>query len=206
VIPATYEPATAPQSLSERANVVKTRLSETPLEGLIRVDIDFFSDDRGFFIESWHQRDFAEAGLDLTFVQEGHSRSGRNVLRGLHYQDMTAPMGKLLRCTVGAIFDVAVDLRMESSTFGQWFGIELSAENKTQLYVPEGFAHGFATVSEVAEVQYKQTGFYTPSSEGTVSWNDPAIAVAWPISDPILSARDQNGMSLQEYRSNPAFR
>jgi dTDP-4-dehydrorhamnose 3,5-epimerase len=171
----------------------------------MKVDIDFFSDERGFFIESWHQRDFAEAGLDLSFVQEGHSRSGRNVLRGLHYQDMTAPMGKLLRCTVGAIFDVAVDLRVDSATFGQWFGIELSAENKTQLYVPEGFAHGFATISDVAEVQYKQTGFYTPSSEGTVSWNDPDIGIAWPISDPILSARDQNGISLREYRNKPAF-
>jgi dTDP-4-dehydrorhamnose 3,5-epimerase len=185
---------------------VKTHVTETPLAGLVRVDIDYFSDERGFFIESWHQRDFAEAGLDLTFLQEGHSRSGRNVLRGLHYQDMTAPMGKLLRCTVGAIFDVAVDLRVESPTFGQWFSIELSAENKTMLYVPEGFAHGFATISDVAEVQYKQTGFYTPSSEGTISWNDPDVGVKWPISDPILSARDQQGMSLKEYRANPAFR
>jgi dTDP-4-dehydrorhamnose 3,5-epimerase len=184
---------------------MKTHVTETPLAGLMKVNIDFFSDERGFFIESWHQRDFAQAGLDLTFVQEGHSRSGRNVLRGLHYQDMTAPMGKLLRCTVGAIFDVAVDLRMKSPTFGEWFGIELSAENKTQLYVPEGFAHGFATISDVAEVQYKQTGFYTPSSEGTVAWNDPDIRVSWPITDPILSPRDQKGMSLQDYRNNPAF-
>jgi dTDP-4-dehydrorhamnose 3,5-epimerase len=185
---------------------MKTHVTPTPLAGLVRVDIDFFSDERGFFIESWHQRDFAEAGLDLTFVQEGHSRSGKNVLRGLHYQDMTAPMGKLLRCTVGAIFDVAVDLRVDSPTFSQWFGIELSAENKTLLYVPEGFAHGFATISDVAEVQYKQTGFYTPSSEGTVSWNDPDIGVAWPINNPQLSARDEKGMSLQEYKKNPAFR
>lgn len=185
---------------------MKTHVVATPLSGLVRVDIEFFSDERGFFIESWHKRDFAESGLDLTFVQEGHSRSGRNVLRGLHYQDMTAPMGKLLRCTLGAIFDVAVDLRADSPTFGKWFGIELSAENKTQLYVPEGFAHGFATISDVAEVQYKQTGFYTPSSEGTISWDDPDVGVAWPISEPILSQRDQNGMSLQEYRSKPAFR
>lgn len=184
---------------------MKTLVTKTPLEGLVRVDIDFFSDERGFFIESWHQRDFADAGLDITSVQEGHSRSGRSVLRGLHYQDMTAPMGKLLRCTVGAIFDVAVDLRMTSPTFGQWFGIELSAENKTQLYVPEGFAHGFATISEVAEVQYKQTGFYTPASEGTISWNDPDIGVEWPIDEPILSQRDQNGTSLREYRTKPAF-
>ena len=165
---------------------MKTHVTPTPLAGLMKVDIEYFSDERGFFIESWHKRDFAAAGLDLEFVQEGHSRSGRNVLRGLHYQDMTAPMGKLLRCTVGAIYDVAVDLRMSSPTFGKWFGIELSAENKTQLYVPEGFAHGFATISDVAEVQYKQTGFYTPSSEGTISWNDPDIGVAWPISEPTL--------------------
>ena len=184
---------------------MKTHVTPTPLAGLMKVDIEYFSDERGFFIESWHKRDFAAAGLDLEFVQEGHSRSGRNVLRGLHYQDMTAPMGKLLRCTVGAIYDVAVDLRMSSPTFGKWFGIELSAENKTQLYVPEGFAHGFATISDVAEVQYKQTGFYTPSSEGTISWNDPDIGVAWPISEPTLSARDQQGMSLREYREKPAF-
>jgi dTDP-4-dehydrorhamnose 3,5-epimerase len=185
---------------------MKTHVTATPLAGLVRVDIDFFSDERGFFIESWHKRDFAEAGLDLTYVQEGHSRSGKNVLRGLHYQDMTAPMGKLLRCTVGAIFDVAVDLRVDSPTFGEWFGIELSADNKTLLYVPEGFAHGFATISDVAEVQYKQTGFYTPSAEGAISWDDPDIAVAWPIREPVLSARDQSAMSLAEYRKNPAFR
>jgi dTDP-4-dehydrorhamnose 3,5-epimerase len=185
---------------------MKTHITATPLAGLVRVDIDYFSDERGFFIESWHKRDFGEAGLDLAFVQEGHSRSGRNVLRGLHYQDMTAPMGKLLRCTVGVIFDVAVDLRVDSPTFGQWFSIELSAENKTQLYIPEGFAHGFATLSDVAEVQYKQTGFYTPSSEGTIAWDDTDVGIAWPISEPILSPRDQKGMSLSDYRRNPAFR
>jgi dTDP-4-dehydrorhamnose 3,5-epimerase len=184
---------------------MRTHVTETPLADLVVVDIDYFQDDRGFFMESWHQRDFAEAGLDLRFVQEGHSRSGRGVLRGLHYQDMTAPMGKLLRCTVGAIFDVAVDVRMSSPTFGRWFGIELSAENKHQIYVPEGFAHGFATLSDVAEVQYKQTGFYTPSSEGTLAWNDPDVAVDWPIENPVLSQRDQNGMSLEQYRAAPAF-
>jgi dTDP-4-dehydrorhamnose 3,5-epimerase len=184
---------------------MRTHVTETPLADLVVVDIDYFQDDRGFFMESWHQRDFAEAGLDLRFVQEGHSRSGRGVLRGLHYQDMTAPMGKLLRCTVGAIFDVAVDLRMSSPTFGRWFGIELSAENKHQIYVPEGFAHGFATLSDVAEVQYKQTGFYTPSSEGTLAWNDPDVAVDWPFDDPVLSQRDQNGMSLAQHRAAPAF-
>lgn len=184
---------------------MKTHLIETSLKDLLLVEIDYFQDERGFFIESWHKRDFAAAGLDLESVQEGHSRSRRNVLRGMHYQDMTAPMGKLLRCTVGVIFDVAVDLRIGSPTFGKWFGIELTAENKKQIYVPIGFAHGFATISDVAEVQYKQTGFYTPSSEGTLSWNDPEVGIAWPIADPVLSKRDSNGMSLQRYLEKPAF-
>jgi dTDP-4-dehydrorhamnose 3,5-epimerase len=184
---------------------MKTHLTKTPLEGLVIVDIDYFQDERGFFIESWHKRDFAAAGLDIEFAQEGHSRSSYGVLRGLHYQDMTAPMGKLLRCTVGRIFDVAVDLRISSPTFGRWFGIELSADNKKLIYVPVGFAHGFATLSDFAEVQYKQTGFYTPSSEGTIAWDDPDIRVGWPITNPILSKRDQNGKSLKEYLRKPAF-
>ncbi|MBN1888139.1 MAG: dTDP-4-dehydrorhamnose 3,5-epimerase [Thermoflexales bacterium] len=185
---------------------MKTRLIETPLSDLVVVEIDYFNDERGFFMESWHKRDFAAAGLDLEFVQEGHSGSSANVLRGLHYQDMTAPMGKLVRCIVGRVFDVAVDLRASSPTLGQWFGLELSAENKKQFYVPVGFAHGFAVLSDYAEIQYKQTGFYTPSAEGSVAWNDPDIGVAWPITDPILSRRDQQAMSLKKYLENPAFR
>ncbi len=185
---------------------MKTHLIPTPLSDLVLVTIDYFQDERGFFIESWHKRDFKAAGLDLEFVQEGHSRSGANVLRGLHFQNMTAPMGKLLRCTVGRIFDVAVDLRVGSPTFGKWFGVELSADNQKQIYVPVGFAHGFATLSDFAEVQYKQTCFYTPSSEGTIAWNDPDIGVTWPITNPILSKRDQHGMSFQEYLKKPAFR
>lgn len=184
---------------------MKTNLVRTSIPDLLIVEIDYFQDERGFFIESWHQRDFAKAGLDLTFVQEGHSRSSYGVLRGMHYQDQTAPMGKLLRCTVGSIFDVAADLRVSSPTFGKWFGIELSADNKKQLYVPSGFAHGFATISDFAEVQYKQTGFYTPASEGTIAWNDPDVSIEWPIEEPILSARDQNGMSLKQYLDDPAF-
>lgn len=184
---------------------MKTRLARTTLEGLVVVEIDYFQDDRGFFIENWHRRDFAKAGLEVEFVQEGHSRSGRGVVRGLHYQDLTAPMGKLVRCTVGEIFDVAVDLRMSSPTFAQWFGITLSADNKKQVYVPVGFAHGFATVSDVAEVQYKQTGYYAPASEGTIAWNDPELAIAWPVERPVLSRRDHNGMNLDSYRERPAF-
>jgi len=184
---------------------MKTHLTKTPLEGLVVIDIDYFQDERGFFIEPWNKRDFATAGLDLEFMQEGHSRSSYGVLRGMHYQDMTAPMGKLLRCTVGRIFDVAVDLRVSSPTFGKWFSVELSADNKKQIYVPVGFAHGFATLSDVAEVQYKQTGFYTPPSEGTIAWSDPDVGIQWPITNPTLSKRDQNGMSLKEYLRKPAF-
>ena len=131
--------------------------------------------------------------------------SAYGVLRGMHYQDMTAPMGKLLRCTVGRIFDVAVDLRVSSPTLGKWFSVELSADNMRQIYVPPGFAHGFATLSDSAEVQYKQTGFYTPPSEGTLVWNDPDVGIQWPITNPTLSKRDQNGMSLKEYLKKPAF-
>lgn len=185
---------------------MKTHVTKTPLAGLVLVDIEYFQDERGFFIESWHKRDFAVAGLDLEFVQEGHSRSGYAVLRGLHYQDMAAPMGKLVRCVAGRVFDVAVDLHVNSPTFGKWFGIELTAENKKQLYVPVGFAHGFVTLSDVAELLYKQTGFYTPPSEGTLAWNDPDVGIQWPVRDPILSKRDQNGMSLKQYLANPAFK
>jgi dTDP-4-dehydrorhamnose 3,5-epimerase len=185
---------------------LKTRLTQTPLESLVIVDIDYFQDERGFFIESWHKRDFASAGLDLEFVQEGHSRSGYGVLRGIHYQDMTAPMGKLVRCIVGKILDVAVDLRVSSPTFGKWFSVELSAENKRQLYVPVGFGHAFQALTEVVEVCYKQTGYYSPPSEGSVAWNDPDIGVEWPIKNPTLSKRDLNAMSLKEYLKKPAFK
>jgi dTDP-4-dehydrorhamnose 3,5-epimerase len=185
---------------------MKITVTKTPLEGVVLIDTKFFQDERGFFIESWHQRDYAEAGLAMTFVQEGHSRSAKGVLRGLHYQDLTAPMGKLVRCTLGAIFDVAVDLRVGSPTFGKWVGVELTSDSKRQIYVPEGFAHGFQALTDVVEVQYKQTGFYTPPSEGTISWNDPDVGVEWPLPDPQLSARDTRGMSLKTYLEKPAFR
>lgn len=181
------------------------RVSPTKLDGVVLIDTDFFRDERGFFIEVWHQQRYAEAGLDYAFVQDNHSHSAQKVLRGLHYQDATAPMGKLVRCTVGAILDVAVDLRVSSPTFGQWVSAELSAGNMRQIMVPAGFGHGFATLSEFAEVQYKCTGLYTPSSEGTVAWDDPEIGIEWPSTDPILSGRDQAGMSLSEYRRMPAF-
>jgi dTDP-4-dehydrorhamnose 3,5-epimerase len=185
---------------------MKTKLDPTFLEGVLVVEVDYFADDRGFLIEAWNQKSFREAGLDVSFVQANHSRSQGTVVRGIHYQDTTAPAAKLVRCTLGAIFDVAVDLRASSPTFGRWFGIELTAENKKQLWVPEGFGHGFATVSAVAEVQYLQTGFYTPSAEGGIMWNDPEIGIKWPVLNPVLSKRDQCHPRLAEYGRNPAFR
>ena len=185
---------------------MKLTVTTTPLPDLLIVNVDYFKDDRGFFMESWNKRDFAAAGLDHEFVQDSHSRSGYGVLRGLHYQDMRAPIGKLVRCTVGRILDVAVDLRVSSATFGKWFSIELNAENQTQIYIPVGFAHGFATLSEVCEVQYKQTGFYTPDSESGIVWNDPDVGVKWPYPDPILSNRDGNQPTLKQYLKNPAFK
>src|SRR5215831_20800599 len=184
----------------------RVRVTKTSFRDLLVVNIDHMADDRGFFIESCNKRDFAAAGISFDFVQDSHSRSAHRVLRGLHYQDMRAPMAKLIRCTIGRIMDVAVDLRVGSPTFGKWFGIELTAENKTQLLVPIGFAHGFATLSEVCEVQYKQTAYYHPEAEGGIAWNDPDIGIQWPFSDPILSKRDQHGMSLKQYLAKPAFK
>ena len=144
--------------------------------------------------------------MPFEFVQDCHSRSGCRVIRGLHYQDMRAPSAKLVRCTAGRILDVAVDLRVGSATFGKWFSIELNSENHTQLLIPVGFAHGFAALSEVCEVQYKQTGFYNPEAEGGIIWNDPDLDIVWPFRDPVLSKRDRNLMSLKQYRENPAFK
>ena len=180
-------------------------VTPTPLDGVVLIQPHVYPDARGFFLETWNARDFAAAGLPESFVQDSHSRSTRGVLRGLHYQDVTAPLGKLVRCTVGSIFDVAVDLRSGSPTFGQWAGAELSADNKLQIYIPTGFAHGFQATSEVVEVQYKQTGYYTPSAEGTIAWNDPDIGVAWPIGEPILSGRDQQGARFEDYAQRPVF-
>ena len=184
---------------------MKLKVTKTPLEGVLVVNIDHQSDERGFFLESWQKRDFAEAGIRDEFVQDSHSRSRVGTLRGMHYQDMRAPMSKLVRCTVGRIFDVAVDLRSKSPTLGQWFGIELSPDNKTQLYVPIGFAHGFLTLSDVCEVQYKQSGFYRPDSEGGIAWNDPTVAISWTTTSPILSRRDQANQSFNDYLKSPVF-
>ncbi|HEY9857890.1 MAG TPA: dTDP-4-dehydrorhamnose 3,5-epimerase [Candidatus Sericytochromatia bacterium] len=157
-----------------------------------------FEDNRGFFYESYNERAFTEkTGVDTHFVQDNHSRSGKNILRGLHYQ-IQQPQGKLVRVVVGEVFDVAVDLRKSSPTFGQWVSCLLSAENKRQLWVPVGFAHGFCVVSEVAEVLYKTTDYYAPQHERCLLWNDPDLAIAWPITgDPLVSAKDQAGQSFK---------
>jgi dTDP-4-dehydrorhamnose 3,5-epimerase len=185
--------------------LMEIRVIETKLEGVVIIETDFFRDERGFFIENYHKQRFADHGLHYDFVQDNHSRSGYGVLRGFHYQDLTAPMGKLVRCTVGRILDVALDLRVGSPTFGQYVAVELTAENMRQVMVPVGFGHLFLTLSDVAEVHYKCTGYYTPPSEGTVAWNDPDVAVDWPIKEPLLSKRDRGGMSLKEYLKKPAF-
>lgn len=159
-----------------------------------------FGDHRGFFMETYHAKRYAEAGIAATFVQDNHSGSRRGILRGLHYQIQHA-QGKLVRAVVGSIFDVVVDLRRSSPTFGQWVGVELSAENHRQLWVPPGFAHGFYVLSDWAEVFYKATDFYAPEWERTLLWNDPALQIAWPIPTgeaPILSEKDRQGKRLQD--------
>jgi dTDP-4-dehydrorhamnose 3,5-epimerase len=184
---------------------MKTRVTPTALAGLVVVDIEHYKDDRGFFLESWNKQDFAAAGLPHEFVQDSHSASRYGVLRGMHYQDMRAPLAKLVRCTVGRMLDVAIDLRASSPTFGKWSSVELSAENKRLVYVPVGFAHGFATLSDYCEVQYKQTGYYRPETENGIAWNDPDVGIVWPYDSPVLSPRDQHLMSFRDYRDAPAF-
>ena len=184
---------------------MKVHPTRTPLGGLLIVNIDYFKDERGFFIESWNRASFVDAGITDDFVQDSHSASRYGVVRGMHYQDISAPMAKLVRCTAGRILDVAIDLRMSSPTFGRAFSIELTAENKTLIYVPVGFAHGFATLSDHCEVQYKQSGFYNPAAEGGIIWNDPEIAIPWPYLNPVLSEKDSRLPTLADYRKKPAF-
>lgn len=185
---------------------MRTKLIETGFEGLMILEIDFFSDSRGFFIETWNRRDFQAAGIEDDFVQDSHSRSAKKTLRGLHFQTMEAPLAKLVRCSRGAVFDVVIDLRVGSKTFGKWFGLELNDAEKKQLYVPVGFAHGFEVLSDFADVEYKQTGYWNKSHEVTIAWDDPDIGIKWPFSDPILSAKDAKGISFSDYRKKPAFK
>ena len=175
------------------------KITPTAISEVLLIEPQVFGDDRGFFFESFHQAKFeAAVGEPVTFVQDNHSLSAKNVLRGLHYQ-IRQPQGKLVRVVKGQVFDVAVDIRVSSRTFGRWVGEILSAENKRQLWVPQGFAHGFLVLSDSAEVLYKTTDYYAPQFERSVAWNDPAIGINWHIEgQPILSAKDQQSKLLGE--------
>lgn len=173
------------------------RFTRLAIPDVLLIEPRVFGDERGFFYESFRQDLFEEAvGRKVTFVQDNHSKSGHNVLRGLHYQ-IKHPQGKLVRVVAGSVFDVAVDLRRSSPTFGQWVGQVLSAENRAQMWVPEGFAHGFLVLSESAEFLYKSTAYYAPEHERCIMWNDSSLTIAWPIlKTPMVSIKDENGSSF----------
>ncbi len=175
-------------------NVVSTTIPD-----VVVIEPKVFGDARGFFYESFNQKQFeALTGVRTQFVQDNHSRSARNVLRGLHYQ-IQQPQGKLVRVIAGEVFDVAVDIRRSSPTFGKWFGLNLSADNKRMLWIPEGFAHGFVVLSEYAEFLYKTTDYWAPEHERSIRWNDPDLAIEWPLAgEPLLSAKDQVGKPVRE--------
>lgn len=175
------------------------KVVESDLGGVLLFEPTVHGDDRGFFFESYREDEFRKAaGAVRPFVQDNHSRSSRHVLRGLHYQ-VRQPQGKLVRVIIGEVFDVVVDLRRRSPTFGKWMGTLLSAENKRVLWIPEGFAHGFLVTSDVAETIYKTTDYYAPQHERSLLWNDPALAIAWPLTaEPVLSAKDSAGKQLSD--------
>lgn len=177
----------------------KMKLIATELKDVLIVEPHVFEDPRGFFMETWRQEVFLDAGIDYTFVQENHSKSGRGILRGLHYQVRQA-QGKFIRVVAGEIFDVAVDLRRSSETFGKWAGVYLSAENRKSLWIPPGFAHGFFVTSEAAEVTYKCTDYYAPEYEKSLLWSDPEIGIEWPVQgyDVILSDKDRDACPLAD--------
>lgn len=174
------------------------KIEKTQIPAVVVLEPKVFGDDRGFFLESYNQRSFAEIGLEQLFVQDNHGHSTRNVLRGLHYQ-LGQPQGKLVRVVSGAIWDVAVDIRRSSPTFGKWVAEELSAENKRMFWIPSGFAHGYLVISESADVLYKATDFYAPSGERSLLWNDPELGISWPLSgEPLLSQKDRAGILLRD--------
>lgn len=176
------------------------KITRTEISDVLIIEPQVFRDERGFFLESYHQQKYREHGVDVVFVQDNHSRSQRGTVRGLHAQ-LERPQGKLVRVIEGEIFDVAVDVRRGSATFGQWVGAWLKADNFRQIYVPPGFVHGFCVTSEVAQVEYKCTDFYDPASEISVLWNDPEIGIDWPLDEiehPILSKKDLLAKPLQQ--------
>jgi len=179
-------------------NVVRTAIPD-----VVVIEPKVFGDARGFFLESWNARAFAIAGIRADFVQDNHSRSTRNVLRGLHYQ-VWQPQGKLVRVVLGEVYDVAVDLRRSSPTFGRWIGERLSAENKRMAWIPAGFAHGYLVLSDFAEVLYKATDYYAPGYERSIAWNDPDLAIEWPLTGaPGLSAKDAAGVRFRDAEAYP---
>jgi dTDP-4-dehydrorhamnose 3,5-epimerase len=171
------------------------KVAATAIPDVMRLCPRVFTDDRGYFFESFNAKTLAESGIGATFVQDNHSQSRRGVLRGLHYQIEHA-QGKLVRCVVGEVFDVAVDLRRSSPTFGRSVGVVLSAENRIMMWIPPGFAHGFVVLSDGAEFLYKTTDYWYPEHERTLLWSDPALAIAWPVAEPMVSAKDAAGMPL----------
>ena len=178
----------------------KIKVTRCEIEGLCVIEPTVFYDERGYFVETYNQRDIEAEGLNMVFVQDNQSKSKKGVLRGLHYQKQF-PQGKLVRAIAGEVFDVAVDLRKSSKTYGKWFGVVLSAENKKQFYIPEGFAHGFLVLSDEAEFAYKVTDFYHPGDEGGVLWSDPEIGIDWPITEDMeicLSDKDKVWKGLSE--------
>jgi len=174
------------------------KVEQSGIRDLLIITPDIFQDDRGFFTETYRKDKFSEFGLDLDFVQDNHSRSAKNVVRGLHFQ-WEPPMGKLMRVTQGAAFLVAVDIRIGSPDFGKWIGVEASADNRKQVYAPAGFARGFCVLSEFAEIQYKCTGIYSNKAESGILWNDPAIGIQWPVKEPILSKKDEVAQTLEQW-------
>jgi len=176
------------------------RVIETELPGVVVIEPEVHKDERGFFLETFHGERYRRHGLPEVFVQDNHSRSVRGTLRGLHAQ-LRRPQGKLVRVVAGEVWDVAVDIRVGSPTFRRWVAVVLSAGNFRELYVPPGFAHGFCVLSEVAEVEYKCTDYYDPESELRLAWNDPELAISWPVRDPILSAKDRAARTLRELHS-----
>jgi dTDP-4-dehydrorhamnose 3,5-epimerase len=186
--------------IKRRTIMGKITVTPCDIEGLYVIEPTVFKDERGYFVETYNQNDMKEAGLDMVFVQDNQSMSTRGVLRGLHFQKQF-PQGKLVRVVRGKVLDVAVDLRSDSKTYGKWFGVELSAENMKQFYIPEGFAHGFLVLSDEAEFCYKCTDFYHPGDEGGLAWNDPEIGVGWPLEegvDLIISEKDQKWKGLKD--------
>jgi dTDP-4-dehydrorhamnose 3,5-epimerase len=185
--------AVPPPTVAAQTGLESLAVALTEFPGLVVLEPRVFADDRGFFIETFHHSRFAAAGLPTGFVQDNHSLSRHRVIRGLHYQ-IERPQGKLVRAIRGAVYDVAVDLRKSSPTFGRWFAIELSDANRKQAYIPPGFAHGFCAITDEAEVIYKCTDLYHPAGERTIVWNDPQLAIPWPVRDPILAEKDKRGL------------